>query len=853
MSSIHEDLSFDTLCLHGGQRPDPATGARAVPIFQTSSYTFRDTQHAAKLFALEETGNIYSRIQNPTTEVFEERMAALEKGAGALAAASGQAAQMLAILTIAGAGDEIVSSSSLYGGTYTQFSQTFARLGITVRFVDAGDPAKIADAINERTRAVYAETIGNPGLDVCHFESAAAVAHERGLPLIVDNTFATPFLCRPIDHGADIVVQSTTKWINGHGLAIGGVIVDSGRFDWTAEGKFPGLAEPEPAYHDLCFVDAFGPSAFIARARTISLRDLGACQAPMNSFLNLVGLETLSLRMERHCRNALAVAEHLEGRSDVAWVRYPGLRSHPSHDLAKRYLPRGAGGVVGFGIDGGRDAGGRFIDSLRLVSHLANVGDAKSLAIHPATTTHQQLSRSEQIASGVTDDFVRLSIGIEDMDDIIDDLDQALNAAAGRTRKALHTAAARLGWKGGAVKDPKRSHALLEKSTRRRGDRSGSVGPVEQRLFTFGLPPREMVLESGARLGPVTLAYETYGRLDHRRANAILIAHPFTCDAHAAGQRSADEDRRGWWESAIGPGKMFDTDRYFIISSNVLGGCGGSTGPSSLDPSTRKPFGLRFPVVTIGDMARAQKELIDHLGIERLLAVAGGSMGGMQALKWAIDYPDSLAACIPIATCARSSAQAIALNEVGRQAIYADPCWNDGDYSDARPPRAGLGVARMVGHITYMSDTSMRGRFGRRLQSRAALGFDFGTDFMVESYLRHRGAAFPSRFDANSYLYITKALDYFDLAGESGSLSQALAGVKAAFLVLSFTSDWLYPPHQSEEIVRALLANSVDVSYVNVRSTYGHDAFLLEMEKMAPVVGEFLARVYREEVRSCWS
>ncbi len=436
MASTQEDLRFDSLCLHGGQRPDPATGARAVPIFQTSSYTFRDTRHAASLFALEEEGNIYTRIQNPTTDVFEKRMAALEGGAGALATASGQAAQTLAILTIAGAGDEIVSSSSLYGGTYTQFSQTFPRLGINVRFVDARDPGRIRAAINERTRAVYVETIGNPGLDVCDFESIAAVAHDQGLPLIVDNTFATPYLCRPIDEGADIVVQSTTKWINGHGLAIGGVIVDSGRFDWTAGGKFPGLAEPEPAYHDLCFVDAFGPLAFIVRARTIGLRDLGACQAPFNSFLNLAGIETLPLRMERHCRNALAVAEHLEGRPDVAWVRYPGLRSHPSHDLARRYLPRGAGGVVGFGIDGGRDAGGRFIDSLRLISHLANVGDAKSLAIHPASTTHQQLSRSEQAASGVTDDFVRLSIGIEDLNDIINDLDQALDAAAGRIGRA---------------------------------------------------------------------------------------------------------------------------------------------------------------------------------------------------------------------------------------------------------------------------------------------------------------------------------------------------------------------------------------------------------------------------------
>jgi len=379
------------------------------------------------------------------------------------------------------------------------------------------------------------------------------------------------------------------------------------------------------------------------------------------------------------------------------------------------------------------------------------------------------------------------------------------------------------------------------------------VDVVNTKFFTFGRSPREMVLESGARLGPVTLAYETYGRIDPDRPNAILIAHPFTCDAHAAGQRSAGGQQRGWWDDAIGPGRMFDTDRYFIISSNVLGGCGGSTGPSSPDPDTGQPRGLSFPVVTIGDMVRAQKELVDHLGLDRLLAVVGGSMGGMQALQWATDFPDRLAACIPIATCARSSAQAIALNEVGRQAIYADPRWKGGDYYDAAPPSAGLGVARMVGHITYMSDDSMRGKFGRRLQDRSAPGYDFGTDFMVESYLRHRAAAFPARFDANSYLYISKALDYFDLAGDGRSVAQALAGVKAAFLVISFTSDWLYPPRQSEEIVRALLANNTDVSYVNVRSTYGHDAFLLEMEKMAPAVTEFLARIYREEVRKCSS
>jgi len=429
MSASERKYGFDTLALHGGQEPDPATGARAVPIYQTSSFVFENSEQAASLFALEEEGNIYTRIMNPTSAVFEERVAALEGGVGALAASSGQAALTLAFLTLAFSGDEIVSASSLYGGTYTLFSQTFRRLGITVRFVDPVDPENFRSAITDRTRAVFMETIGNPGLDVPDFEAVSATAHDSGLPLVVDNTFGTPFLCRPFEHGADIVVHSTTKWINGHGLAIGGIIVDSGRFDWEASGRFPALTEPEPAYHGLRFSEVFKEKAFISRCRTISLRDLGSCQAPFSSFLNLIGLETLPLRMERHCASALAVARHLESHEHVAWVSYPGLESHPSHSLAARYLPRGGGAVVGFGIEGGFEAGRRFIDSLKLFSHLANVGDAKSLAIHPATTTHQQLSSEERAAAGVTDDFVRLSIGLEDCDDIIHDLGQALQAA----------------------------------------------------------------------------------------------------------------------------------------------------------------------------------------------------------------------------------------------------------------------------------------------------------------------------------------------------------------------------------------------------------------------------------------
>jgi O-acetylhomoserine (thiol)-lyase len=430
MSLEDRRYQFETLALHAGQQPDPSTGARAVPLYQTTSFVFRDSDHAAALFSLGESGNIYTRIMNPTTEVFERRMAELEGGVGALATSSGQAAQALAVFTLAHAGDEIVSSTSLYGGTYTQFSQTFPRFGIKVRFVNPNDAGNFRSAITGRTRAVYVETIGNPNLDVADFEAIAAIAHENGVPLIVDNTFGTPYLFRPLEHGADIVVQSTTKWIGGHGLSIGGVIVDGGRFDWEPSQRFPGLIEPEPAYHDLRFVESFGEQAFIARARTVNLRDLGSCQAPFNSFLNLIGLETLPLRMERHCANALAVAQYLEEHRNVAWVRYPGLCSHPSHENARRYLKKGFGAVVGFGISGGSEAGRRFIDSLKLFSHLANVGDAKSLAIHPATTTHQQLSEGEQAATGVTEDFIRLSIGLEDIDDILWDLDQALEVTS---------------------------------------------------------------------------------------------------------------------------------------------------------------------------------------------------------------------------------------------------------------------------------------------------------------------------------------------------------------------------------------------------------------------------------------
>lgn len=427
--STERKLGFNTLALHAGQEPDPTTGSRAVPIYQTSSYVFKNSEHAANLFGLKETGNIYTRIMNPTQDVFEQRIAALEGGVGALATASGQAAITLSILNIAGSGDEIVSSSTLYGGTYTLFASTFAKLGITVKFVDPADPENFRKAITPKTKALYAETMGNPKIDVLDIEAVANIAHENGVPLIVDNTFASPYLCRPFEFGADIVVHSATKFIGGHGTSIGGIIVDSGKFQWTAE-KFPGLTEPDPSYHDIKYVEALGPLAYIIKARVQLLRDMGPAVSPFNAFLFLQGVETLALRMERHVANALAVAKFLQSHPNVTWVNYPSLEGNSEYAKAQKYLPKGAGAIFTFGIKGGLEAGIKFIDSLKLFSLLANVGDAKSLVIHPASTTHQQLNEAEQAASGVTPDMVRLSIGLEDVEDLIADLDQALKASA---------------------------------------------------------------------------------------------------------------------------------------------------------------------------------------------------------------------------------------------------------------------------------------------------------------------------------------------------------------------------------------------------------------------------------------
>ncbi len=424
-----QNLRFETLQIHAGQEPDPTTGSRAVPIYQTSSYVFRDVAHAADLFSLKEPGNIYTRIMNPTTDVLEKRIAALEGGVGALAVASGSAAVAYAVQNIAEAGDEIVAASTLYGGTYNLFKVTFPKQGITTRFVDPDNLEAFREAINERTKAIYVETIGNPGANLIDLDALSELAHAHGLPVIVDNTFATPYLYRPFEHGADIVVHSATKFIGGHGTSIGGLIVDSGRFDWVGSGRFPGLTEPDPSYHGIRYAQDVGSAAYIVKARVQLLRDTGACISPFNAFLLLQGLETLSLRVERHVANAVRIASYLEQHPAVSWVNYPDLPGNPYQALAQRDFPKGTGSIFTFGIKGGLEAGIRFIDSLKLFSLLANVADAKSLVIHPASTTHAQLDPEAQVKAGVAPDLIRISIGIENAEDLIADLEQALAKA----------------------------------------------------------------------------------------------------------------------------------------------------------------------------------------------------------------------------------------------------------------------------------------------------------------------------------------------------------------------------------------------------------------------------------------
>ncbi|MBU8880821.1 O-acetylhomoserine aminocarboxypropyltransferase/cysteine synthase [Bacillus sp. FJAT-29790] len=430
MTEKQKNYRFETLSVHGGLQPDPVTGARAVPIYQNNAYQFKNTEHAANLFGLKETGYIYSRIHNPTVTVFEERIALLEGGVGALALASGQSAITLAILNLAQAGDEIVAASNLYGGTYNLFAVTLPKYGIKVHLVDPENPENFREAITEKTKAVFAETIGNPSLKVLDIEKVAEIAHENGIPLIVDNTFASPYLCRPIEHGADIVIHSATKWLLGNGTTMGGVIVDGGKFDWNSP-KFPGFTEPDPSYHNLVYSEALGPIAYIIKARVQLLRDLGPALSAQSAFQFTLGLETLHVRMKEHVANTKTIVEYLEAHPAINWVLYPGNEKHPDKALADKYLPKGAGSVVVFGIAGGREAGAKLINSLELWAHVANVGDAKSLIIHPASTTHQQLDAEGLKSAGVPEDLIRISVGIENAEDLIADLEQAIEAATG--------------------------------------------------------------------------------------------------------------------------------------------------------------------------------------------------------------------------------------------------------------------------------------------------------------------------------------------------------------------------------------------------------------------------------------
>jgi O-acetylhomoserine (thiol)-lyase len=436
MSEKQKNYRLETLGVHGGLKPDPVTGARAVPIYQNNAYQFQSTEHAANLFALKETGYIYTRIHNPTVTVFEERVALLEGGVGALAVASGMAAISLAILNIAQAGDEIVSASTLYGGTYNLFVNTLPKYGINVKLVDPDDPENFAAAITNKTKAIFAETIGNPSLRVLDIEKVAEIAHAHGIPLIIDNTFATPYLCRPIEHGADIVIHSATKWLLGNGTTLGGIIVDGGKFDWNSS-KFPGFTEPDPSYHNLVYSEALGAIAYIIKARVQLLRDLGPSLSPQNAFQFTLGLETLHVRMKEHISNTIELISYLEQHPAVEWITYPGHKNHPDYELSQKYLPKGAGSVVIFGIKGGRETGAKLINSLELWAHVANVGDAKSLIIHPASTTHQQLDAEGLVASGVTEDLIRLSVGIENVEDLIEDLEQGIEKATGIRSIAL--------------------------------------------------------------------------------------------------------------------------------------------------------------------------------------------------------------------------------------------------------------------------------------------------------------------------------------------------------------------------------------------------------------------------------
>ena len=722
----------ETRALHSGQKPDPTTNARAVPIYATTSYVFDDAAHAARLFGLQEFGNIYTRIMNPTTDVFEQRVAALEGGVAALGLASGQAAETLSILNLARAGDNIVSSSSLYGGTYNLFTHTLPKIGITTTYVDGSDPSAFGRAINEKTKAVFLELIGNPRLDVHDLASIADVAHARGVPVIVDNTFA-PLIAQPIKHGADIVIHSATKWIGGHGTAIGGVVVDGGTFDWAASERFKqDFVDPDPSYHGISYTGAFGNLAFILKLRVQGLRDVGAALSPFNAFLFLQGLETLPLRITRHSENALAVARWLETRPEVTWVSYPGLESHASHKLAKRYLTGGYGGIVTFGVKGGVEAGRRLIDNVQIFSLLANVGDAKSLIIHPASTTHSQLEPNEQVETGVTPDLIRLSVGLEHVDDLIADLTQALESA---TAEAPNDGVARR--RGRMTVDARTTEpaGLPTGTGRLEHARLGAVPPrrgVDTPRADRRVPPRRPIARRWAA-GPRRPRAHRVGRCGRRLVGA------------------ADRPR--------------PSARHGPASACCAPTCSGDgtarPGPSRVDPRTGRPYGTTFPA---GHDPRPGTRPVAAPRRRWASSAWRWSSVGRSA-AWSRSRS-------PLARPDRSSTWSRSPRPP-RRVPWPSPGTTSRSQLIERLGLDGLALARQLAMTTYRSEADFDERFGRSLEPDGRPS--------IVSYLDHQGEKLVERFDPITYRLLAGAMDRHDIGADRGGLDRGAS------------SDWQRP------------------------------------------------------------
>ena len=824
---MNDGWSFETRQIHAGQTPDPATGARALPIYQTTSFVFRDAQHAADLFALKELGNIYTRIMNPTQDAVEQRLASLEGGVAALLVASGQAAETIAILNVAEVGDHIVSSPSLYGGTYNLFHYTLPKLGIEVSFVENPDDLDSwRAAVRPNTKAFFGETISNPKQDVLDIEGVATVAHEVGVPLIVDNTVATPYLVRPFEWGADVIVHSTTKYLGGHGTSIGGAIIDAGTFDYAQHAeRYPNFNQPDPSYHGLVYArdlgvgSAFGANlSFILKARVQLLRDLGAATTPFNAFLLAQGLETLSLRVERHVQNAYAVARWLQGRDEVESVAYAGLPESPWYEAAQKYAPRGPGAVLAFEIKGGSDAGRRFVDALELHSHVANIGDVRSLVIHPASTTHSQLSAQEQAASG------------------------SHPAWSGcRWAWSTSTTSSPTSRRG----SPRRRSS--EPRLRRPRRPPAPPRPPSRGAWRPGDPPGRrrfedvgtLALEAGGSLPAVRMAYETWGRPSAAGDNAVLVLHALTGDSHVVGAAEPGHPTAGWWNGLIGPGLALDTDRWFVVAPNVLGGCQGTTGPAS-PAADGTPWGSRFPFVTVRDQVAAEARLAAALGVERWALVVGGSMGGMRALEWAVTLPDRVERLLVLAATPCATGDQIAWCAPQLAAVRADSGYRGGDYYDAPAgtgPHLGLGVARRIAHATYRSQQELDVRFGRSAQPGEQPLNGTGR-YAVESYLDHQAEKLVHRFDANSYVVLTEAMNSHDIGRGRGGAEVALSRVTARTAVAAIDSDRLYPVALNRQIADGI-PGALPLRVIS--SPYGHDGFLIETGAVAHLVAELLA------------